>query len=73
MDSDLKDAEWISVAAINRSQNSAIIRAAARISEDDAIDIIGVVEETRAIFVNGKVQARKVKAAGAIELSSTPT
>lgn len=73
IDPDLKDAEWLSVAAINRSQNSAIIRAAAHISEADALEIIGVTEETRAVFVDGKVQARKVKAVGAIELSSTPT
>ncbi|BAU94508.1 ATP-dependent helicase [Corynebacterium suranareeae] len=73
LDDDLKDAHWLAIAAINRSNNTAIIRAAARISEADALELIGVTQETRAHFVDGKVQARKVKAAGAIELSSTPT
>ncbi|ANE02893.1 ATP-dependent RNA helicase [Corynebacterium crudilactis] len=73
IDTDLKDAPWLAVAAINRSHNSAIIRAAARISEAHALELIGVTEETRAFFVEEKVQARRVKAAGAIELSSTPT
>ena len=70
---ELNDAPWLAVAAINRTHNSAVIRAAARIAEIHARELIGVKEETRARFAGDKVQARKVKAAGAIELSSTPT
>nr|WP_231686526.1 ATP-dependent RNA helicase [Corynebacterium deserti] len=69
----LKDASWLAVASINRTHRGAVIRAAARIEESHALEIIGVQETTRAEFIDGKVQARALKTAGAIELSSTPT
>ncbi|MCK2199566.1 ATP-dependent helicase HrpB [Corynebacterium callunae] len=70
-DKDLAGAPWLAIAAINRSNNRALIRAAARISEADALEIIGVEEITKTAISGGKVQARKVRAAGAIELSVT--
>jgi len=68
--------EWLAAAEIQRtntgsssgSSSGAIIRTAAAttLPEDR------VTEEYRATLVDGRVQGRKVKAVGAIELSSTP-
>ncbi|MDY3126693.1 MAG: ATP-dependent helicase HrpB [Corynebacterium sp.] len=52
--------------------SGAIIRAAAPIAEAAALDILDVKETLRARVVDGTVQGRKIKTAGAIELSSTP-
>lgn len=73
MDKDLFGAPWLAIADISRSGSRALIRAAARISEEDALDILGIQNLTRAVVRDGRVQARKVRAAGAIELSATPT
>src|SRR5699024_4930007 len=73
MDRELAGAPWLAIADITRSGSRALIRAAARIEEAAALEIIGVRETTRATVNGGKVQARQVRAAGAIELSSTPT
>lgn len=73
MDGDLIGAPWLAIASINRAGSRAIIRAAARIEEQQALAILGTQQVTRARVKDGKVQARKVRAAGAIELSSTPT
>lgn len=72
-DSGLADADWLAVAEISLSNaGNAIIRAAARIAEDDALAAIGVEETTTATVDGGKIRGRKRKMAGAIELSSTP-
>ena len=72
-DSGLADADWLAVAEISLSNaGNAIIRAAARISEDDALDAIGVQEVISATINEGKIRGRKRRMAGAIELSSTP-
>lgn len=73
VDKELMGAPWLAIAGINRSGSRAIIRAAARIDEQHALDILGTEVLTRARVKDGKVQARRVRAAGAIELSSTPT
>ncbi|MCG7252944.1 ATP-dependent RNA helicase [Corynebacterium pseudodiphtheriticum] len=72
-DSSLADAEWLAVAEISLSNaGNAIIRAAARITEEDALEAIGVEETTTATVDGGKIRGRKRRLAGAIELSSTP-
>ncbi|MDY5840894.1 MAG: ATP-dependent helicase C-terminal domain-containing protein [Corynebacterium camporealensis] len=71
--SGLKGSPWLAVAEVSLSNaNNAIIRAAERISEEDALDIVGVTEEVTAQLVDGKIRGRKLRRAGAIELSSTP-
>ncbi|SES03866.1 ATP-dependent RNA helicase [Corynebacterium cystitidis] len=65
----LRASEWIAAAEVQLTARGAIIRSAA---------ILGgapeqrITEETRATLDGGKVRGRKVKAIGAIELSSTP-
>lgn len=72
-DSSLADAEWLAIAEISLSNaGNAIIRAAARITEEDALEAIGVEETTTATVDGGKIRGRKRRLAGAIELSSTP-
>lgn len=72
-DSSLVDAEWLAVAEISLSNaGNAIIRSAARITEDDALEATGVEETTTATVDGGKIRGRKRRRAGAIELSSTP-
>lgn len=72
-DSSLADAEWLAVAEISLSNaGNAVIRSAARITEDDALEAIGVEETTTATVDGGKIRGRKRRRAGAIELSSTP-
>ena len=48
------------------------IHAAAHLSEDEALSLIGVSETVEASLVNGRIRGRKVRRAGKIELSSTP-
>ncbi|MDK4236724.1 ATP-dependent helicase C-terminal domain-containing protein [Corynebacterium pseudodiphtheriticum] len=72
-DSSLVDAEWLAVAEISLSNaGNAIIRSAARITEEDALEATGVEETTTATVDGGKIRGRKRRRAGAIELSSTP-
>ncbi|ASJ17767.1 ATP-dependent helicase HrpB [Corynebacterium stationis] len=73
----LRASEWLSIAEVSVSKTGAgkagsVIRAAATISERDALDIIGIEETLTATFTGGKLQGRAIKRAGAIELSSTP-
>lgn len=72
-DSSLLGSEWLAFAEVSLSNaGNAIVRAAARIEEAEALDAIGITEEVVAQLDGGKVRGRKVKRAGAIELSSTP-
>ena len=78
--SPLRQNEWLAVAELSRAAGraaagtGAVIRAAAPLDESSALLIAGSLarEETRGTFDNGKVRARRVRAVGAIELSSTP-
>lgn len=78
--SPLRQHEWLAVAEFSRAAGKvaagtgAVIRAAAPLDEPTALLIAGslATEETRGTFENGKVRARRVRAIGAIELSSTP-
>ncbi|APT88050.1 helicase [Corynebacterium frankenforstense DSM 45800] len=79
-DTGLSGAEWLAVGEVTRSgtpgragRAGATIRSAARIDEADALEIIGVTEELRADFADGKLRGRAVRRAGAIELAVTPT
>lgn len=65
--------EWLAVAEVSLSNaGNAIIRAAEPIAENDALDIVGITEETRAFLEGSKVRGVRVRAAGAIVLSETP-
>ncbi|WIM67848.1 ATP-dependent helicase C-terminal domain-containing protein [Corynebacterium breve] len=66
---DMGAPEWIAVAEVQLTARGAVIRAAAALPGEPA-EL--VTEETRASLEGGKVRGRKVKAIGAIELSSTP-
>ncbi|OFT62277.1 ATP-dependent RNA helicase [Corynebacterium sp. HMSC05E07] len=69
----LRGHEWLAVAEVSLSNaGNAIIRAAEPITEQDALDIVGVTEETRAFLDGSKVRGVRVRAAGAIVLSETP-
>ncbi len=73
----LRASQWLAIAEVSVAKSGAgkagsVIRAAAAISERDALGIIGVEETITATFANGKLQGRAIKRAGAIELSSTP-
>lgn len=78
--SSLRHHEWLAVAELSRAAGrvaagtGAVIRAAAPLDEPTALLIAGPLasEHTRGEFVNGKVRARRVRAVGAIDLSSTP-
>ena len=78
--SPLRHHEWLAVADLSRAAGraaagtGAVIRAAAPLDEATALRVAGplVRDETRASFVEGRVRARRVRAVGAIELSSTP-
>lgn len=78
--SPLRQQEWLAVAELSRAAGKvaagtgAVIRAAAPLDEPTALLIGGSLarEETRGTFENGRVRARRVRAVGAIELSSTP-
>ncbi|MGV0375189.1 ATP-dependent RNA helicase [Corynebacterium hadale] len=60
--------EWIAAAEVQRTSRGAIIREAAPYHLPEA----RIEETVRATLHNGKVRGRKVRAVGAIELSSTP-
>ncbi|RNE48194.1 ATP-dependent helicase HrpB [Corynebacterium alimapuense] len=77
--SSLRGAEWLAVAEVTRvgyssreGRAGATIRAAARLSEQQAREVVGVTEEVRARVDNGKVKGLKVTGIGAIVLSYTP-
>lgn len=73
LDSGLAGSPWLAVAEVSLSNaGNAIIRAAEPMTEKDALDIIGVTEETRAFLEGSKVRGVRVRAAGAIVLSETP-
>ncbi|WP_018296709.1 ATP-dependent RNA helicase [Corynebacterium lubricantis] len=61
--------EWIAAAEVQLTARGAIIHSAAALNDVPAHMIT---EEARASLVDGKVRGRRVKAVGAIELSSTP-
>ncbi|AGF71227.1 ATP-dependent helicase HrpB [Corynebacterium halotolerans] len=78
-DSPLRGAEWLAVAEVTRSGGAtregragATIRAAARLTEADALRIVGVEETVTATFEGRRLRGRRIRRAGAIELSSTP-
>lgn len=64
--------DWIACSEISRTGNRAVVRDSAPIAEADALRLIGVTETTEAWLENGAVRGRRVRRAGAIELSSTP-
>lgn len=68
----LSGAPWLAVAEVTRAGSRAIIRAAARVSEEDALAAIGVEKVLSASVVSGRVRGREIRRAGAIELSATP-
>lgn len=78
--SPLRHHEWLAVAELSRAAGraaagtGAVIRAAAPLDRDTALLVAGPLarEEVRASFADGRVATRKVRAVGAIELSSTP-
>lgn len=70
--SSLNSASWLAVAEVSRTGNRAVIRAAARITEDEGLAAVGVTEEYRATVEGGRVRGRLLRRAGAIELSATP-
>lgn len=66
--------EWLAVAEVSLSTaGNAVIRAAAALDEDTALEAVGVTEETLAFMDGARVRAVRVRRAGAIELSRTPT
>ncbi|WP_257181666.1 ATP-dependent RNA helicase [Corynebacterium cystitidis] len=65
----LRAPEWIAAAEVQLTVRGAIIRSAATL---DGVPQERVTEQVRASLEGGKVRGRKVKAIGAIELSSTP-
>lgn len=68
----LSGAAWLAIAEVSRSGSRAVIRAAARITESDALAAIGVETVLSASFRGGKLRGREIRRAGAIELSATP-
>ena len=68
----LTGTEWLAVAEVSRTGHRATIRAGARLSEEQALAAVGVTDALEASLVAGKIRGRKVRRAGAIELSSTP-
>ncbi|MEY8654830.1 ATP-dependent helicase HrpB [Brachybacterium paraconglomeratum] len=78
--SGLLGAQWLAVWEVQRAEGraadgtGAVIRAAAPLTEDEALDLGAglLVEERTARLENGTVRARRRRALGAIELSSTP-
>ncbi|NHU84671.1 ATP-dependent helicase HrpB [Kocuria sp. JC486] len=79
-DSALRHHDWLAVAEVSRATGraaagtGAMIRSAAPLTQEVAVAVGGslVVDEVRVRFADGKATARRVKAVGAIELSSTP-
>nr|WP_227659105.1 MULTISPECIES: ATP-dependent helicase C-terminal domain-containing protein [unclassified Corynebacterium] len=70
--SPLTDAPWLAVAEVSRSGAGAVIRAAAHLTEQEAVEAVGITEEHRAEVIQGRVRGRLVRRLGAIELSATP-
>ena len=75
----LTGAEWLAVAEVTRSGGTsregragATIRAAARLTEEQAREAVGDTSEILATVAGGRVRGRRVVRIGAIELSSTP-
>lgn len=75
----LTGAEWLAVAEVTRSGGTsregragATIRAAARLTEEQAREVVGETSEILATVTGGRVRGRRVVRVGAIELSSTP-
>ena len=75
----LADHEWLAVADVTRAAGAAaggtgaMIRSAAPIDEATAVGSSHLlIDEVRSRLVDGRLQARRVSALGAIELSSTP-
>lgn len=70
----LSGAPWLAIAQATRSTNraGATIRAAARIEQDRAVELIGVTDDAEVELVDGRLRARRVRRAGAIVLSTTP-
>ncbi|AKK02057.1 ATP-dependent RNA helicase [Corynebacterium epidermidicanis] len=66
------DSEWIACAEVQRTRDGAIIRAAAPLTEAEALTIVPPTTAVEAAVVDGQVRGRKVTRAGAIILSSTP-
>ncbi|MBG6122616.1 ATP-dependent RNA helicase [Corynebacterium aquatimens] len=68
LDAAIPVSEWIAAAEVQLTGRGAVIRsgAATQMPTDR------IVEQTRATYENGAVRGRRVKAIGAIELSSTP-
>ena len=71
-DNTFAGAEWLAVASLSSAGERVYIHAAAHLSEDEALSLIGVSETVEASLVNGRIRGRKVRRAGKIELSSTP-
>ncbi len=79
-DSELLGEQWLAIAEVGRAEGreadgtGAVIRAAARIEEEQACRMAGTLLETvdTADLSNGRVQGRRVQRLGAIELSATP-
>lgn len=69
--SDLHD-EWIACASVTRSATGGVIRAAAALSEVDALSVLPIVEEDSVSVESGKIKGVRVRRAGAITLSTTP-
>lgn len=68
---------WLAIASASLTSASvatggAVIRAAADISEDEALAILGTETATQAELVRGRIRARAVTRAGRIVLSDTP-
>ncbi|WP_165164784.1 ATP-dependent RNA helicase [Corynebacterium qintianiae] len=68
LDAQIGQPEWIAAAEVQLTNKGAVIRTA----EPYELPVERVTEETRAALVDGSVRGRRVKAVGAIELSSTP-
>ena len=71
-DNTFAGAEWLAVASLSSAGERVYIHAAAHLSEDEALSLIGVSETVEASLVNGRIRGRKVRRAGKIVLSSTP-
>lgn len=68
----LTGAVWLAIAEVSRSGSRAVIRAAARITEAEALAVVGVETVLSASVHEGRLRGREIRRAGAIELSATP-
>lgn len=64
--------DWLAVADVSRTRSGFTIRDARPISEAAVLEVIGISESTTASLIDGALRARRIRHAGAIELSSTP-